>query len=103
MIKYHMVNNERISYWIEIAEYDLETAKVMLKKRRFLYVGFMCHQAVEKILKAYYTALRKEIPPYIHQLLKLARITNLYDEMDDNLKDIIDMLDPLNVEARYPS
>jgi HEPN domain-containing protein len=52
----------------------------MLKNARFLYVGFMCHQAIEKILKAYYTFVHQDNPPYIHQLLKLARTAGLYDE-----------------------
>ena len=42
--------NEKIQYWIDIAEYDLETAKVMLEGKRFLYVGFMCHQVTEKMI-----------------------------------------------------
>ncbi len=45
--------NEKVLYWIDIAEYDMETAKVMLEGKRFLYVGFMCHQVIEKILKGY--------------------------------------------------
>lgn len=38
-----MTNNEKVNYWIDIAEYDLETAKAMFTSKRFLYVGFMCH------------------------------------------------------------
>jgi HEPN domain-containing protein len=98
-----MLNDERVNYWIEIAEYDLRTAEVMLKNKRYLYVGFMCHQSVEKILKAYYVAIKSGNPPYIHQLLKLARVSGLDEEMSDVLKDTVDILDPLNVEARYPS
>jgi len=41
---------ERADYWFESAEYDLQTACAMLETRRLLYVGFMCHQAVEKAL-----------------------------------------------------
>jgi HEPN domain-containing protein len=43
-----------VSYWIDITEYDLETAEAMLVTKRFLYVGFMCHQAIKKYLKACY-------------------------------------------------
>ena len=43
--------DEKSIYWIEIADYDLETAKAMLVSKRYLYVGFMCHQAIEKILR----------------------------------------------------
>ena len=49
-----MNKEERVKYWVDIAEYDFETAKVMLKGGRRLYVAFMCHQVIEKTLKAYY-------------------------------------------------
>jgi HEPN domain-containing protein len=47
-----MIN--KITYWIDLSDYDLETAKAMLQSKRFLYVGFMCHQTVEKAFKALY-------------------------------------------------
>ncbi len=75
----------------------------MLLSERYLYVGFMCHQAIEKILKA---SIVKEIddnPPYIHSLIKLAKKSKLYNEFDDDKKDLIDILEPLNIEARYPT
>lgn len=65
---------ERIAYWIDIAEYDLETARAMLNAKRYLYVGFMCHQVIEKILKAYYWNFIGEEPPFIHNLTILAKI-----------------------------
>ncbi len=34
--------NKATQDWIQIAEYDLETAKAMLKSKRYLYVVFMC-------------------------------------------------------------
>jgi len=34
------------------SNYDLETAKYMHKSRRYVYVIFMCHMAIEKVLKA---------------------------------------------------
>ena len=95
--------NERIQYWIELAEYDLKTAKVMLNGKRYLYVGFICHQVIEKILKAYYTFNIKKVPPFIHNLPELAKKSKLYPELSKERKDFIDQLDPLNIEARYPT
>ena len=46
-----MTKEERVKYWIDIAEYDYDTAEVMLKSGRRLYVAFMCHQVVEKCSK----------------------------------------------------
>lgn len=94
---------DRIEYWIEIAEYDLETAKAMLKSKRYLYVGFMCNQVIEKILKAYFVKVNKAQPPYTHKLIRLAEECNLYKTMSDQQKNFIFEITPLNIEARYPT
>ena len=44
---------DKVAYWTDIANYDLETAEAMYETGRWLYVAFMCHQAIEKTLKAY--------------------------------------------------
>lgn len=93
--------DDKTSYWVEIAEYDLDTAQAMFDTGRYLYVGFMCHQVVEKMLKAAVSNLGKT-PPYIHNLSKLAETSNLYERLDDNQKDLLDSLEPLNIQARYP-
>ena len=96
--------NDKVNYWIEIAEYDLNTAKAMMKTKRFLYVGFMCHQTIEKILKAMHVVkFPTETPLYTHDLLKLAKITNLFEKMSQEQKETIRALQPLNLESRYPS
>jgi len=42
-----MNQKEKIQYWIELSDYDLETAEAMLTSKRYLYVGFMCHQTID--------------------------------------------------------
>ncbi|MFO7761664.1 MAG: HEPN domain-containing protein [Thermodesulfobacteriota bacterium] len=42
--------SENIKYWIEMSDYDLQSAEAMLESGRYLYVGFMAHQSIEKIL-----------------------------------------------------
>jgi HEPN domain-containing protein len=71
--------NGRTRYWLELADYDIETAKVMLSGRRYLYVGFMCHQTIEKALKAGIArdCAVGEIPPKIHHLLKKKSLRRL--------------------------
>jgi len=93
---------EKINYWIDLAEYDLETAKAMLNSKRYLYVGFMCHQVIEKILKSYYWKILKEEPPYIHNLSVLSKKSNLFDTFTEEQKDFLDYLEPLNIRGRYP-
>jgi len=43
--------DEKVKYWVDISDYDLETADAMLQSKRYLYVGFMCHQTIKKYLK----------------------------------------------------
>lgn len=94
--------NEKIKYWVDIAEYDLETAGAMLETKRLLYVGFMCHQAVEKILKGYYQFKKNTIPPYTHDLERLASEALIWDSLSDDHKNLIYVLQPFNIQARYP-
>jgi HEPN domain-containing protein len=53
--------DQKIRYWIDLSDYDVETAVAMLNSKRFLYVGFMCHQAIEKVFKAYYVKLHQDV------------------------------------------
>jgi HEPN domain-containing protein len=94
---------DRVKYWTEVSDYDIETAEAMLKAERYLYVAFMCHQSVEKILKAVYSSINENQPPFSHGLVLLAKKAGIYDEMTDEYKDFLDILQPLNIEARYPS
>ena len=93
--------NDKTRYWLEIAEYNLETAKAMLDTGRYLYVVFMCHQVIEKGLKAVIAGTGVE-PPYIHNLAKLAERAGLYNGLTNEQKNTLAALDPLNIQARYP-
>lgn len=98
-----MNKSEKIAYWLKIAAYDLKTANVMLEGKRYVYVGFMCHQTVEKVLKALYTSIKNEPPPFTHNLLFLSEECGLLKLMDSEKVNFINILQPLNIEARYPS
>lgn len=45
-----MNKEEKVAYWLDIADYDMDTAQAMYGTGRWLYVGFMCHQVVENVL-----------------------------------------------------
>jgi len=70
---------DKVEYWRELADYDIETAEVMYGGGRWLYVGFMCHQVIEKTIKAYWSKIKPDEVPFIAELM------------------------PMNIEARYPS
>ena len=96
--------NERTEYWLGLAEYDLETAKAMFQTKRYLYVGFMCHQTIEKALKAVIAqdCAAGEMPPKTHHLLKLADRAGFFQKMSEGQQTFIKELNPMHIEARYP-
>jgi len=97
-----MTKEEKIQYWIELSDYDLETAEAILQTKRYLYVGFMCHQVIEKIFKAVYSMRKSGIPPFVHDLEYLALKSDFYETLSEEQQDFIGELNPLNIQARYP-
>lgn len=74
----------------------------MLDSKRYLYVGFLCHLVVEKSLKAYFQHLRRIDPPPIHNLKTLAERSGLVGRLSPEQKRLLNVLEPLNIRARYP-
>ena len=97
-----MTKEEKVRYWLDIADYDLGTAEDLFKSKRWLYVAFMCHQVIEKTLKAYWSANRDDVPPYIHNHKRLAEGCGLYEQLSDDQKDFINAISTYNIQARYP-
>lgn len=75
----------------------------MLKSGRWIYVAFMCHQAIEKTLKAYWCAVSDDNPPYTHNHHLFAEGTRLTEEMDEEQTKFLASMAQMNIEARYPS
>jgi HEPN domain-containing protein len=59
--------------WIALTDYDLETAQHMLATGRYLYVVFLCHLALEKLLKAHVAEVTQSLPIKTHDLIYLLR------------------------------
>jgi len=93
---------DKVEYWLDSANYDLVSAKAMLDKKRFLYVGFLCHQVAEKLLKAYFWQNCGKEPPFIHNLIILSEKSG-FDKVAKNEQfSLFNELMPLNIQARYP-
>jgi len=97
-----MTNEEKVQYWIDLSNRDINTAEYLIIGGHNLHGGYFCHQAVEKVLKAYFAKTTEETPPFIHNLKTLAVKTGLFDVMTNEQKDFVRELNPLNIEARYP-
>jgi HEPN domain-containing protein len=93
---------QKADYWLDMAQYDLVSAKAMLGAKRFLYVGFLCHQVAEKGLKAFFWHSLKKEPPYTHNLLSIAEQSKFDASGHEKFLDLFNELMPLNIQARYP-
>lgn len=97
-----MTTEERVKYWLDIVDNDLDTAEYLYRGGRWLYAAFMCHQVIEKTLKAYWTATHDDDPPYTHSHIKLLESCGLMQELNDETLRFLAMMVPMNIEARYP-
>ena len=88
------------SNWIALADYDLETARHMLATRRFLYVVFMCHLALEKMLKAHVTESTQSIPVKTHDLIYLIKKSQL--ELPQEYLEFVGKINSASIPTRYP-
>jgi HEPN domain-containing protein len=94
--------NEKTTYWLDLCDDDLITAKALLKAKRFLHMGFFCNMIAEKALKGVISEKTGEMPPKIHDLAKLANIGGIWGVLSDNQKILFKNLIPMQIEARYP-
>ena len=96
-----MSNKERAEKWLVLVEEDLSVAEDLYKTGHWLYVGFMCHQVIEKTLKCYWCVCRDDDPPYLHDHKKIAQGCGLYTKMSAEQLEFLDHLKPMYIEARY--
>ena len=97
-----MTNEEKVNYWISLSDNDYTVSETLKNNGHNLYAGFMCHQAVEKIFKGYFAKVKNITPPFKHDLEYLTQQSGLYSLLDDEQITFIEVLNPLNIEARYP-
>ena len=93
---------DKVEYWLELCDDDLVTAKALLENERLLHMGFFCHLIVEKTLKAILASQTDEPPPKIHNLITLAKRSSIITELSDEQLNLLEQLNPLQIEARYP-
>lgn len=96
--------NSSARFWEEMADYDLETAKILLDAGKLLYVGLMCHKAIEKVLKAVIAVKFPDRPvPISMNLTILIKDADLGDELDEEKRTLLNTLNRLQLEAGYPT
>jgi HEPN domain-containing protein len=70
-----------------LSDYDIDTAKVLVEAKRWVYVAFMCQQAIERQLKGMYVYhLDKEAPKSHNLGFLFEKIvsTGAFDGIEEN-------------------
>jgi len=95
---------QKYDHWLDIAQYDLETATSMLSGGRWLYVVFMCQQAIEKLVKGVYTLYVDDNFPRTHNIKSI--IERFEDKIpmaiSEEKLDFFDTLSAFYLNNRYP-
>lgn len=91
---------EDTANWIALADYDIEIARHMLATERYLYVIFLCHLALEKLLKAHVAEVTQTVPIKTHDLIYLVKKCNL--EFPENHLDFVGKNNTAGIPTRYP-
>jgi HEPN domain-containing protein len=100
----YMTANDKFEYWLDIAQYDLTTADAMFEAGRWLYVVFICEQAIEKLCKGLYVLYKDDDVPRVHSISQIVKRfeDSLSVAVTDEQYQFFNRLSSFYLEARYP-
>lgn len=91
---------KQIDYWLSGANDDLESAEILINKKRLLHGLFFCHLTIEKAIKAHVVKTTSEIAPRSHNLFYLSEKANLI--FDEEIEIFLGILMKYQLQGRYP-
>ena len=100
-----MDREKKFKYWEGYAQEDLKTAEAMIQTERWIYVAFMCQQAIEKLVKGLYGMhLDFDNIPRTHNISRLINdfVDKLPEKINTDTLDFFDLLTRYYLNNRYP-
>ena len=91
---------KQIEYWRQGSTEDWDVAIRLVKGGKSRHGLFFAHLALEKVLKALVCHHTRDIPPRIHNLIRLSELAGL--KPDDRQADVLADMNQFNLEGRYP-
>lgn len=96
-----LTKEEHTAYWVKTANNDWKVVKQLFDCKSYTHALFWAHLVLEKLLKAHWVKDNNEnIPPKVHNLLRIAEQTNL--EFTDIDKTFLTEMNQFQLEGRYP-
>ena len=97
----HNIESEVVR-WLQQAEHDLESAKIVIGNQLYNWTCFMCHQSSEKALTAFLYSNKAE-DVWGHSLADLCEDAKHFDSSFEMIKTVAILLDKYYFTTRYPS
>ena len=88
-----------INYWVESSENDFKTMNDLYETKNYSWSLFIGHLVIEKLLKAHFVKKHQKHPLFIHDLLRLAKITQI--ELKEEQEELLDQITTFNLNTRY--
>lgn len=88
-----------IKYWVESSDDDFDTMIAMYENKRYGWSLFVGHLMIEKLLKALFVKINNDYPPFIHNLLRLAEMSDI--ELSETQKIFLITVTAFNINTRY--
>ena len=88
-----------VRHWVETSDEDYQTMISLFESKSYGWALFLGHISVEKLLKAYYVSKFNKHAPFLHNLYRLAELSEI--EMTDDYADWLDKITSFNLNARY--
>ena len=88
-----------VRHWVETSDEDYQTMISLFESKSYGWALFLGHISVEKLLKAYYVSKFNKHAPFLHNLYRLAELSEI--ETTDDYADWLDKITSFNLNARY--
>ncbi len=92
--------DKQVEYWRQGADEDWHVAAKLVKDGSSRHGLFFAHLALEKVLKGLVCRHTGDLPPRIHNLVRLSELASL--KPDSQQTDLLAEMNQFNLEGRYP-
>lgn len=91
--------NKIVKHWIDTSDEDFQAMLNLYDSKSYSWSLFLGHISVEKLLKAVYVNRHKKHAPFLHNLFRIAELSDI--EMTNEQSDWLDKVTSFNLNARY--
>jgi HEPN domain-containing protein len=92
--------DKQVEYWATGSAEDLVAGETLLEKGYLRQGLFFVHLALEKTLKARVVRATRDVPPRVHNLVRLAQLAGL--KTNNEQERFLRRFDLYQLEGRYP-